>query len=956
MVSTHGAEYLIDAISESDATTAFERLRDAGQLDPATAQQLLDIAERHVQSDPALAGKALAVCEAAASEVGPPEVEPAARYLRARLSLNLGEPEHALVLIDQAKRGWLGLARPLDAWRTELGRMHVLDDLGRHGDSLEASQALIDELDAFDGDALDDPDDQAQLQWLRAASLESLGVSCGFIGEHERALEAYLRAEEVYRELDKPTDVARSLANCGVELIAVGRAVEGLEVFNSATPMFAEADDRLSYAKCLGHTADAEMLLGRYGVALARYEEARALLDELGARIEACRLQLRTVRAYLALNLVDEADMIAESVADTLAMLGARHDLAEAHWLVAVAKLRLGRPDAALESVQAAITGSADADDPPLYIKALVTKSEAMAEIGDLDGARRAAEQALAATASGAWPTDELHARLGIAQLLDDGPVADDHLQRALTLADDLALPHVRYPVLLLLGRLRRRQGRVEEAKLLLADAVEVVEGLRGRLPDEAIRTSYLEGRTAAHGELISIYLDPLAGADGVDLDAAYGLAEASKARTLSDLLTGIVRPIASPQRRAEADLEAVYSTLAAGGVEMTADRRRRVAERATRLEREVSIVQIQTAARGSETLAGAPVSPPTARPGSDDQVVEYQVVGDEIVAFVWSHGRLELVRELSRTDRIVELLAEWDRQRIRAQVGSQVGLAHRGALAASADQVLNDLWIAAFRAVEAHLDPGSRRPDGGSSPRPLIVIPHGPLHQVPFHALVGDQGRVGDRWSVTIAPSFAVADALRLAPWRPAHGRSLVLGVPDAAAPQVTEEATFVAGTVPGADLLLGDDATVDALVAHAKERDIVHLACHGIHRARNPMFSSLKLADRWLTAREVMSLRLDRSLVVLSACESGRQNGQGALDEAIGLARSFVAAGASAVVVSLWLAGDVVTADLMRAFYNRLGAGARPAAALQGAQVATARTYANPSDWAPFVVHGGI
>ncbi|MDH3683602.1 MAG: CHAT domain-containing protein, partial [Acidimicrobiia bacterium] len=922
MVSTHGVEYLIEAISESDATSAFEMLRATGQLDPETSQELLDIAARHVQSDPALAAKALAVCEAAAAEVGPPEVEPAARYLRARLSLNLGEPEHALELIDDAKRGWLALERPLDAWRTELGRMHVLDDLGRHGDSLDGSQALLAELDGFDATPLG-PGDRVQLQWLRAASLESLGVAWGLIGEHERALEAYLGAEEVYRQLGKPTDVARSLANCGVELIAVGRAVEGLEVFNSATPMFAEADDRLSYAKCLGHTADAEMLLGRYGVALARFEEARSILDELGARTESCRLQLHTVRAYLALNLVDEAETIAESAAGTLAALGARHDLAEAHWLVAVAKLRVGRPEAALESVEAAIAGSADADDPPLYIKALVTKSEAMAETGNVAGARRVAEQALSATASGAWPTDELHARLGLAQLLDDEPVADDHLQRALALADDLALPHVRYPVLLLLGRLRRRQGRIEEAKLLLADAVEVVEGLRGRLPDEAIRASYLEGRTAAHGELISIYLDPLAGVEGVDLDAAYGLAEASKARTLSDLLTGIVRPSASPQSRAEADLEAVYSTMAAGGVEMTADRRRRVAQRATRLEREVSISKIQTAARNSETLAGSPVSPPTARPGSGDQVVEYQVIGDEIIAFVWSEGRLALAQELSRVDRIVELLAEWDRQRIRAQVGNQVGLAHRGALAASADQVLRDLWLASFRAVEAHLEESAGRTDGGSGPPPLIVVPHGPLHQVPFHALIGDEGPVGRRWSVTLAPSFAVADALRLAPWRPAHGRSLVLGVPDSAAPAVTQEAMFVADAVPGADLLLGYEATADALVANASERDVIHFACHGIHRARNPMFSSLKLADRWLTAREVLSLRLDRSLVVLSACESGRQNGQGALNEAIGLARSFVAAGASAVVVSLWLAGDTVTADLMQTFYGRLAAG---------------------------------
>lgn len=237
-----------------------------------------------------------------------------------------------------------------------------------------------------------------------------------------------------------------------------------------------------------------------------------------------------------------------------------------------------------------------------------------------------------------------------------------------------------------------------------------------------------------------------------------------------------------------------------------------------------------------------------------------------------------------------------------------------------------------------------------------VLIIPHGPLHAVPFHALMGPDGPAGRRRTISLAPSYAVAGRLKETSWTGAHGSSLVLGVPDEAAPAVDREARFVAGALPGGDLLLGQEATVDGLIEGTqRQRDVLHLACHGLHRVRNPMFSALKLADRWLTARDVLGLRLSGTLVVLSACETGRQGGHGSQDEAIGLARSFLAAGASAVVVSLWLAGDDVTAQLMQNFYSELHGGLSPAAALQAAQTSVRQTNPHPSDWAPFVIHGG-
>jgi CHAT domain-containing protein len=143
--------------------------------------------------------------------------------------------------------------------------------------------------------------------------------------------------------------------------------------------------------------------------------------------------------------------------------------------------------------------------------------------------------------------------------------------------------------------------------------------------------------------------------------------------------------------------------------------------------------------------------------------------------------------------------------------------------------------------------------------------------------------------------------------------------------------------------------------MMATAASADLLHLACHGLFRADNPIFSALKLEDGWLTAVDVLKLNLTSTLVTLSACESGR-GGVLAGDEVIGLTRAFLGAGAATLLVSLWLAPDQATAALMADWYRRLGQAQfrRPAAALRAAQRALQRRYPHPYYWASFTIVG--
>ena len=78
-------------------------------------------------------------------------------------------------------------------------------------------------------------------------------------------------------------------------------------------------------------------------------------------------------------------------------------------------------------------------------------------------------------------------------------------------------------------------------------------------------------------------------------------------------------------------------------------------------------------------------------------------------------------------------------------------------------------------------------------------------------------------------------------------------------------------------------------------------------------------KKEDGYLESGEILQLKLNSDLVVLSSCRSGL----GEIDEAegvIGMQKAFFEAGAKSVVVSLWDVNDKYTSLFMQSFYKYL------------------------------------
>ena len=269
-----------------------------------------------------------------------------------------------------------------------------------------------------------------------------------------------------------------------------------------------------------------------------------------------------------------------------------------------------------------------------------------------------------------------------------------------------------------------------------------------------------------------------------------------------------------------------------------------------------------------------------------------------------------------------------------------------------------------------------------------FIIVPDGQLHLVPFDGLRDASGRyVVETRTVIYSPS-ASSFYLLTEQKRPQTGRKALLaigGVPYSRSsmnrsgltrgfnrsgfvdlPSSADEVRIAQAAFPKqkVDLLVGPSATEAAFkAASLNEYRVIHLAVHAFADSTFPDRAALVLLsdpsageDGFLQASEIVQLRFDADLVVLSACDTavGPLQGQ---DGIANLSRAFLMAGARTVISTLWQIDDSSSLFLMKRFYAHLSANQSPASALTAAKRDMLRTFgtkALPYQWAAFTIEG--
>jgi len=271
-----------------------------------------------------------------------------------------------------------------------------------------------------------------------------------------------------------------------------------------------------------------------------------------------------------------------------------------------------------------------------------------------------------------------------------------------------------------------------------------------------------------------------------------------------------------------------------------------------------------------------------------------------------------------------------------------------------------------------------------------LYLVPHGPLHYIPFQALIAPDGETLLREEAPVlvyAPSATILFHRMSERTDQASTTCLAIGYNDQEGVRLcfAEEEAYGVAQLTGGTALVGPSPKKATLYSQAGNYRLLHFSCHGTFDPQAPLASALHLASgEALTALDVLEhLRLGCDLVTLSACESGLSRVRRG-DELIGLIRAFMHAGAPALISTLWRVDERSTLILMERFYREIQAGMSLAQALKRAQlhlknltrqealailthfphdsVGTSlaeedeeRIFADPYYWAPFVLVGG-
>ncbi len=914
---------LVETVPDQRATW----LAAQGATAAAASDALLASAERRLARELALVLDASDALAAAAHEAGAGLQSARALRVLSHALAYAGRLDEAVDAADRSRAGALAAGSRIDASRADAASMHALAKAGRPLEAIERGQRARDDLRGVGADAL-------------AARTEfNLGNVLRLLGRHAQAL-ALLDAALVTLAADP--GVAGQVQNSrGETLLGMGRIAEAEAAFKEARRMLGASRQGFAVGLVTGNLADLHARAGRAALALDLFDEARTalraegamghvarldveeaeLLEALGAPEDAlesarragraleaashawecARAEEVVARSLLALERTEEAEIAAERAAERWARLGNTAQSAVAGLVAAHAAARSGRWDEADRRVAIAARAG---EDPIATARALQCAASIAVERG-ATGALVAAAGAVAAAEA-----------LGISPLVADA--LETRAAASLAAGDDAAA--------------------IADA----AQSIQVTEALRGSLQAERLRSAAIGRRRGAAATLVRAALRTAAPARAfaaIERTRDRGLLDAMRAETrrapadasrlrelearLNDLYAQLARPARPGERRVELDewREGMRATI----------------EELTALDR--GAAPAPAAAHDAADAAGA------LRAG--EVLLAWYTDLERVLCFVIAPGEpLRAIDACATVDAAdaVERLGFLLRRPVIPGSHARDARIRRELDACLAR--LHALLVAPLPAV-------------ARTAQLRIVVPHGFLHAVPFHALAA--AGAGCELPTAYAPSASAFVQRRRARAASVAGRftALVVAVPDVFAPQMAQEAEQVARTLRAqgfqTTLLIGEAATASAFVAAAPGAGVIHVATHGRFDAANPRLSGLRFSDRWMSAREFGALPLNGAAVVLSGCETGRTSlGRG--HESGGLLRALVESGAAEAIASLWPTHDSASAALMEQLHRGArecrgsGNAAHLAIALHGLQTKACSEAISVVHWAPF------
>lgn len=848
-----------------------------------------------------------------------------------------GRCAEALPFYEEARRGLEGLGCTEGAARVGMQQIQALVTTGEMAQAwalAEQTRALCVGLGL----------------WREAALVD---IHIGAIHQRwGRVHEAEVVLRSALEQLERLGDTAgqgRAHGNLALVYEAQDRYHEAMHHCQRALKIFRAHNQTADFIASSINLALLHRKQGRLGRALELLSRVRGIYDRLEDSPNAALARLEEARIHLDLNLLAEAIQLSQELVEVFAERGMQMELAEALTTLGSALAKQGRLEEAHQTLERARSGWLALHNAVQAARVEVLLASLYVQLGRNGQAVVRVEQALEVL-SGLPSARALGLSVMAEALLYQGhhSKARRLLEEAASLALGLGRPDLIVRIERLRGQTTLLENRTHAAELHFKRAIERLEKVWVHLGVDEFKLAYLGDKLEVYGDLVDLLLDKQR------LHEAFEYAERARSRALVDRLAQRGGP---PQGRTDPEVGRLRQELAGVRRELNqhlvalemqgqgtrGHHREQLAaleQRVTRLVREIERLQPDTAIIEQAQNRRLSDVQQALQPGA--VLLEYYHTRRGLVAFLIEGTRVEVVRNLGSLEQVqrhVEQL-EFFLSRV-AQGGIMLKIYGEETLKRLVDEQLQALY-------RLLIEPLPLRFSG----QPLVVVPHGVLHAVPFAALFDGERYLLDRAEVSFTPSAAVYALCRKRK-RLEAAPLVAFGVSLEHIPQTLEEVEQIGRIFQNAHTFMGERATLENFFMAAPQAGVLHIATHGAFRPDNPMFSGLRLADGWLAARDLHDMRLKAELVVLSACETGLAKQVGG-DELVGLARGFLCAGATSLITSLWPVRDDATAQFMVTLYTHLRAGKPIATALREAQLATRRAFPNPYFWSAFAVTG--
>ena len=828
--------------------------------------------------------------------------QPADLARRAEAEFDVGHGAEAIALWRQALSGYRAAG---DAQ----GELRVLIRLGSTssliGKYAEASEYLAEALKLAR---------RAGMTALETEILAKLADAASRAGNGPLAITANRDLLARAEASGDTATAAVAAARLGQALLDAGQPQAAAPAFRRAAELFGLRDAHENEAAAFNYLGEALLKQEDYVAANEAYRQAvRAARQAVNPELEAKALHGIGVSLYYL------GDYPAATGALNNAISVARRDRqrkTEASALMSLGNVEyfLGNTAEAIKNYEEALAAARNLKDPTMEGRALGNLGLALAQARQYERSAEYFQQDIANARARGDRLDEAQALGNLAaQLIEQGRYADaiPPLMKSRELAQEIGYRRGEAVALRNLGFAQLRNGQPTEAEASLRRSIALQESLREQTTAiDSFNVSLFETQRDAYRTLQAALVAQSRP------DAALEISEYGRARALADLMT----------KRGSASAPTAVPTI---------ETFRNLAR-----TRRVTFVEFSFVPADHAIYAWV------IRP---DGTTHFRRTGFEV------HG--------SSIDSAIEGMVR-DMRAVLGALGSKdvpvpkPGIAGRDEMLA----LFHRLMIAPI----AQWLPTSPT-------EPVVLVPQGPLFLLPYAALPDAQGKAMiDSHTLVVAPS--IETFARLGGKRGAlTARAVVAGNPTmsevklgpSAEPELLEQLpgaereALVVAELLDARPLIGREATKAAILRRAPTVDVIHLATHGVAQdvRGDGVPGAVVLAandrdDGLLTTSEIMGLRLQAGLVVLSACNTGLGNIRS--EGVIGLSRAFLAAGAQSVVVSLWRVPDQPTAELMQEFYRTLAAAPNKAAALRQAMLATRARHPDPLSWAGFILVG--